>query len=219
VFPDDEAPPGDVGGRQPARILTDPRAMRALAHPLRMALMEELAVAGDLTATQAAALVGESPANCSFHLRQLAKYGFVEESGGGLGRNRPWRLINRSLDLRSEEVQDQPVAALAMTTLTAMFIERATERVRTWWSTQASFPLRWRRAAQARQTIWWVTPEELEAMGEELNALLHRYDGRADDPATRPAGAAPVEFLAFAYPLGMAAIPSTAAPTRPEAGS
>ena len=66
--------------------LTDPRAIRALAHPLRWALLEALGQAGTLTATQASEMLGESPANCAFHLRTLAKYGFVEEAGGGRGR-------------------------------------------------------------------------------------------------------------------------------------
>ena len=57
--------------------LTDPKAMRALAHPLRWALLEALGHAGTLTATQASEMLGESPANCAFHLRTLAKYGFV----------------------------------------------------------------------------------------------------------------------------------------------
>jgi DNA-binding IclR family transcriptional regulator len=45
------------------------------------------------TATQLAERVGESPANCSWHLRQLARYGFVEEAGGGTGREGPWRPV------------------------------------------------------------------------------------------------------------------------------
>ena len=56
--------------------------MRALAHPVRLALLEVLADAGQLTATEAGERIGESPANASFHLRQLAKYGFVEEAEG-----------------------------------------------------------------------------------------------------------------------------------------
>jgi predicted transcriptional regulator len=60
--------------------LTDPKAMRALAHPLRWALLEALTHAGTLTATQASEMLGESPTNCAFHLRTLAKYGFVEEA-------------------------------------------------------------------------------------------------------------------------------------------
>ncbi|RKE22812.1 helix-turn-helix domain-containing protein [Streptomyces sp. TLI_171] len=76
----------------PAIRLTDPRALRAYAHPTRMALVGLLRREGPLTATRAAELLGtESVASCSFHLRQLAKYGLVEEAGGGHGREKPWR--------------------------------------------------------------------------------------------------------------------------------
>src|SRR4051794_41945900 len=71
--------------------LTDPRAMRAYAHPVRLALIGLLRRHGPLTATQAAARLGESSGTTSFHLRQLAKYGFCEEAGGGKGREKPWR--------------------------------------------------------------------------------------------------------------------------------
>ena len=65
--------------------VTDPRALRALAHPIRLALLEALADAGTLTATQAGEAIGEIPASASFHLRQLEKYGHVEEAGAGTG--------------------------------------------------------------------------------------------------------------------------------------
>src|SRR5689334_21433995 len=70
---------------------TDAWAMRALAHPVRLALLEALVHAGTLTATQASELIGESPANCAFHLRTLAKYGYVVEAGGGRARRHPDR--------------------------------------------------------------------------------------------------------------------------------
>ena len=69
--------------------LTDPAVMRALAHPLRWAILEALMHAGTLTATQAGEMLGETPANCAFHLRTLARYGLVEEAGGGKGRSGP----------------------------------------------------------------------------------------------------------------------------------
>src|SRR5579863_6253057 len=71
--------------------LTDPRALRGYAHPVRMKLVGLLRTEGPLTATQAAELLGESSGTCSFHLRQLAKYGLVEEAAGGTGREKPWR--------------------------------------------------------------------------------------------------------------------------------
>src|ERR1700749_4766010 len=76
------------------QLVTDARAMRALAHPLRVALLELMRRDGEITATRAAELLGESPGNMSWHLQTLAKYGFVEETGEGRGRSRPWRLAS-----------------------------------------------------------------------------------------------------------------------------
>jgi DNA-binding transcriptional ArsR family regulator len=73
--------------------ITDPTAIRALAHPLRLDLMELLAAVGPATAAHCGRTLGTSQANCSFHLRQLAKYGFVEDAGPGPDRReRRWRI-------------------------------------------------------------------------------------------------------------------------------
>ena len=104
------------------REVTDPRAMRALAHPIRLALLEALADAGTLTATEAGERVGESPANASFHLRQLAKYGYVEEAEKGAGRRRPWKL--RQLGLRFTDVHDDPATAEAGRALSRVVHDR-----------------------------------------------------------------------------------------------
>ena len=118
--------------------LTDPRAIRALAHPLRWALLEALAEAGTLTATQASDMLGESPANCAFHLRTLAKYGFVEEAGGGRGRERPWR---RAYDTLSwGRVQDDPGATLAAEALDQVYMDRLLTRARRSLTSTASWP-------------------------------------------------------------------------------
>src|ERR687884_211327 len=93
------------------REIKDAKTMRALAHPVRLALLEALADAPSLTATEAGERVGESPANASFHLRQLAKYGFVEEAEGGTGRRRPWRI--KHLGMRFTDVHDDPETARA----------------------------------------------------------------------------------------------------------
>src|SRR3954465_3146433 len=110
------------------REVADPKAMRAMAHPVRLALMEALNDAGTLTATEAAERVGESPSNCSFHLRQLAKYGFVEEAPGGTGRQRPWRAVHTGM--RFTDVQEDAETALAATTLSTIVRERWFDRAR-----------------------------------------------------------------------------------------
>src|ERR1700744_1547874 len=88
---------GAARGRTVTR-LTEARALRAYAHPVRMKLVGLLRTEGPLTATRAGELLGESSGTCSFHLRQLAKYGLVEEAGGGTGREKPWRATATSTD-------------------------------------------------------------------------------------------------------------------------
>src|ERR1700761_5419520 len=89
---DDESP---VPGRSVTR-LDNATALRAYAHPVRMKLILALRTRGPLTATQAGRLLGESSGTCSFHLRQLAKYGLAEETGEGTGREKPWRATTTS---------------------------------------------------------------------------------------------------------------------------
>src|SRR6266704_2264045 len=118
--------------RQPRSVkrMTDPRALRALAHPLRLSLLGLLRSEGPLTATRAGELVGESSASCSFHLRQLAKYGLVEEAGGGRGRERPWRATAMVTDVPS--VTGRPELAAAAGLLSAVVAERYFDDVMRW---------------------------------------------------------------------------------------
>jgi DNA-binding transcriptional ArsR family regulator len=94
--------------------LTNPRALRALAHPIRLELISLLRRGGPLTATQAGERIDESPSSCSFHLRQLAKYGLVEEAGGGHGRERPWRATAISTEWAARGSDDEADAATAL---------------------------------------------------------------------------------------------------------
>jgi DNA-binding transcriptional ArsR family regulator len=184
--------------RERARRLTDPKAMRAMAHPVRMALLELLSAAGTLTATQASEVLGESPANCAFHLRTLAKYGFVEEAGGGRGRERPWRRVPMRLNVSSSS--GDPQAAAAAKVLGRAWTERWMDRARHALNRGRDWPEGWADAVQSTRTQLFLTPAELEQIGEELLALLDRYVGR-DDPAKRPDGALSAELLFFGYPL------------------
>ena len=184
----------------PLRELNDAKTLRALAHPVRLALLEALLLEGELTATDAAELVGESPANCSFHLRQLAKYGFVEESGTGKGRQRPWRLKSLGNTI-SADTLDAPETSLAARGLTRLFTERALGRWRAWWDTQHAYPAEWRAAADASEAVAWLTVDELRSLNERLLELLLSHRELLTDPSMRPPGAVPVEILAFTFPL------------------
>jgi DNA-binding transcriptional ArsR family regulator len=194
--------PAGAGSSPPPelRTISDARTLRALAHPVRVALLEALVLGGPMTATQVGEQIGESPTTCSFHLRQLAKYGFVEEAGGGKGRARPWRITTIGFGIAVPD--DQPEAELAGTVVARMFRERQFERYRTWLETKASFPARWRSAAFDSEYVLYLTVEELEQLNEELQAgLYQRMHERLADPSKRPPGSLPVEMLLFSYPM------------------
>ena len=112
------------------REITDARTLRALSHPVRLALIEELTIGGALTATELGERIGESPTTCSFHLRQLAKYGFVEEAGGGKGRARPWRMtsIGMSFGETRDNDPEYEIASRALAPMSASAASSATGR-------------------------------------------------------------------------------------------
>ena len=201
-----DAEPGRVTanpGATELRQVSDARTMRALAHPVRMALLEVLSLGDALTATEVGERIGESPTTCSFHLRQLAKYGFVEEAGGGKGRARPWRMS--TIGLRFSTAPDDPEAQLAVGALSQMFHERQQDRHRAWKASRASYPARWREAARDMEFVLYLTAEELEQFNDEVaGMLMSRYLDRSTDPSRRPAGALPVETIIMSYPISNA---------------
>lgn len=181
------------------RELTDPRAMRALTHPVRLALLEALLLEGPLTATRAGEIIGESPTTCSFHFRQLAKYGFVEEAGGGPGRLRPWRMSVRGM--RFTDLHEDPETAVAARALEKTLRTRFLEHLQAFYDNRSSYPREWQEVTGGSEFVVHVTPAELRALDEQITALLRSYSDRQDDPAKRPPGSLPVELLLFGYPL------------------
>jgi predicted ArsR family transcriptional regulator len=180
------------------RQVTDPRVMRALAHPIRLALLEVLSVHGALTATQAGELIGESASSCSFHLRSLARYGFVEETGEGRGRERPWRIV--TVGMRIPQLATDSESFVAAAALSQIVRERQLNRLREWWATRRTADQEWVDAAASDEFVTWLTSEELKEINEAVFAVLSRHHDRLTDPSLRPAGARVVELLYFAYP-------------------
>ncbi len=187
-----------VRDEQP-RQLTDPRVIRALAHPVRIALLEALVREGPLTATEAAELLADSPGNMSWHLQTLAKYGFVEEAEGGVGRRRPWRRV--AIGTEYEESGDDPELSLAATTLSEIGSERAFERLRHWHAVRGGYSQEWQHAWFMNHTLNYLLPDELEQLGRDIHALVAPYRDRVAHPDRRPPGSQPVNVVAFGHPL------------------
>ncbi|MFF7404576.1 helix-turn-helix transcriptional regulator [Streptomyces sp. TR1341] len=185
----------DAARRGP-RKLTDPKAMRAVAHPTRLALLEALNRREPLTATEAARMVGESPTNCAFHLRTLAKYGFVEEAAGGTGRSRPWRRVHIGFTVDGSD----PGNSVAEAALSTALWDSWLDRIRRVAAVRHAFPEHWDRITSASESVFYLTPAEAEAFQEELTAVFFRYRERLEDPSLRPEGAVPMELIQFTFP-------------------
>jgi DNA-binding transcriptional ArsR family regulator len=196
---EDDGTQDPVVANQADQKITDARTMRAIAHPVRVALLEMLILEGPLTASQAAELLDESPGNMSWHLQTLAKYGYVEEAGGGKGRSRPWRVV--SLTRSFETAMGDPEEAAAGEALETTFQERNYQRLREWWSRRRSYPVEWRRAAFSSDATTYLTAAELQGLSEDINKLLLQYKHRTRDKQARPEGAEPVHLVAFGHPL------------------
>jgi len=163
-----------------------------------MALVGLLRTEGPLTATRAAELLGESSGTCSFHLRQLAKYGLVEETGGGTGRNKPWQATATLTGW--DATPATPKAAAAAGLLNTIIAERYFEQLMRWLKASADQPAQWREAAWLGDRILWVNAEELDELGRKVLELVDTYFERQLKPELRPPDARPVSYLHLAYP-------------------
>lgn len=175
------------------RNLSDPRELRALAHPLRVRLMYLIGQEGSLTATQCAAAVGESVANCSYHLNQLAKYNYIRQAEGGQGREKPWEVVSEGHSWSS--VTDDPEVSLAADAATNAVLDFAIDTIRERYQMARLEPENWQEAIGFSDSSEYLTADELLAMRTEIAEIMRRYKERRNNPAARPEGARPVYFF------------------------
>ncbi|MBT1102672.1 helix-turn-helix domain-containing protein [Streptomyces anulatus] len=169
-------------------------------HPVRLALLDLLAETGTVTSTQAAARLGHSSGLCSFHLRQLAKHGLVEEAPHRGGRQRPWRLRWEA----SPESGQQPPAAFDEI---ARGLED--ESYRHWQEHRHLEPAEWRHE-ESFSAVVHLTPEETAEVAEAIRLLLAGYRERDEQPSARPAGTRAVAAVTRLFPLPAANTGDTA---------
>jgi DNA-binding transcriptional ArsR family regulator len=185
-------------GRPRSVELRDARALRALAHPTRLKLVGLLRLQGPMTATQAARELGETPQRCTFHLGQLAKYGLVEEAGGGRGRERPWRATASFTSWPN--VMSEQEAAAAGQLLEAVVAELHFEAVMGWIERKDEEPQEWQEAAQLNDVALYLTAGELAELGRDIWGLFEPYVARGQSAGLRPKEARPVTVLNLAFP-------------------
>ena len=180
------------------RRLSDPRELAALAHPVRIAIVEQLSLDGPMTATELAERLDETPANCSWHLRKLAEHGFVEEAETAGGRRRPWRMAQIGFSWKDgDETPEGCQAALA---LSEMVMNRSLARLRESDERAGQEPEEWRGAAGNIQSMVWVTAAELRELNDAVAEVVMRFHDRFEDPGARPSGARLCELVAWGVP-------------------
>ncbi|MDX2971333.1 helix-turn-helix domain-containing protein [Kribbella solani] len=186
---------------EPHRSLSDPRELNALAHPVRMAIVEILSIDGPLTASELAERLDETPANCSWHLRKLAQHGFVVEAEGGKGRQRPWQVPGLGFRWDEEHAAASLEERRAAQALSEVVMSRAIDRLRESQQRAPEESEQWRAARSNVEMVAWLTPDELKEMNDAINTVLDRHVQRLTDPAQRPAGARLCEFVSWGVPV------------------
>lgn len=198
---DPDAPPVAVPPARPAGRAVDLRVLKALSHPVRLAVFDRLSVTGCETASSLADFLGESSGVTSYHLRQLARHGLVREvEDRGTARERWWERVPGAITLDVTELKDDPAAYLAATALVdhweaerehefGEFLRRGSAELGDDWFVAAMMQtanLRLDRTQLAEFTT---------ALGGLVNDLLDRYRGEAAP------GARPVQLQINAFPL------------------
>lgn len=171
--------------------ITDAKAMRALAHPLRIQLLGVVGVHGPITAARASEYVDESPSNCSFHLRTLVEHGYIERAPGATGRNKPWQITGITQNFNRD--QADPDAELAAVALGDVFQNWEFERMRA--GRHLPVPEAWKGHLYDSGSTLFLTPEEVDGFAANFQQLIAPYIGRITDPAQRPEASAPVRVF------------------------
>ena len=180
------------GQAKKAGTISDPVRIRAVAHPLRLALLDFLDRVPEGTATECAAATGASVASCSYHLRILAKNGFIEQVPRP-GREKPWRTLYAS---RNHSIDPAlPGSQHALAALSGVLVEQQFARIMDWVQSSPALPASDLEPASIVSSTFYATPEEVIELRQAVAGLLDQYLPRRTDPSLRPEGAREVHYF------------------------
>lgn len=167
---------------EPEIALADPKAMRALAHPVRLRLLGELRQRGPQNVRSLSELVDEPSNAVSYHLRSLAKYGFVAEAPDRAvdGRESWWRALHRRTSWDPAAVAEEPELRTAGAELERQVLRRWYEKLAGYLDREASLDPAWVRAALRTDASLTLTADQLAEMRDELRAFVARWEERGD---------------------------------------
>jgi DNA-binding transcriptional ArsR family regulator len=153
--------------------LRDPGALRALAHPARLMVVDELYQGPERTASELARITDLTPSAMSYHLHALEKWGIIERAEArDDGRERPWRAAGRSLMWASDM---SVAAAAAQDVIAAGYFEQLREAFRRWSLVEPTESDAWREVAGLGRSFLWLTEEEAKTLSEELSKTIRKH--------------------------------------------
>ncbi|MEV6969310.1 helix-turn-helix domain-containing protein [Hamadaea sp. NPDC051192] len=180
-----------------SRIHLSAHTLKGIAHPIRVRLLGLLRSEGPSTATKLAERIGQSSGVTSYHLRQLAQYGFVEEDASlGTGRERWWRSSHRSTTLETPAAREAPLETeIYMRAIAAA----SAERVDRWLGESVALPPEWDDAMGLNDYALLLTSDEATELTKRLLDILKDYRPYYEQPV--PEGAERVEVQLNIMPL------------------
>ncbi|EJT04809.1 helix-turn-helix domain-containing protein [Rhizobium sp. CCGE 510] len=187
--------------RTVSRVVPDPVALKALAHPVRLRMLGMLRIDGPATATQLAARLGLNSGATSYHLRQLAQYGFIEAAPHVSRRDRWWRASHELTSVppsesAGEELDLDLAFNQAALSLQVGQMQQALEEY-------AELPAEWRKATAADDIIIPMTADQAEALTKQLTDVIleaMRAAPPLGEAASRDPGMVPFYVMLHAFP-------------------
>jgi DNA-binding transcriptional ArsR family regulator len=151
-------------------VLRDPRAIKALAHPARLAVIDELFAGRRLTATECGEIAGLSASAMSYHLRALEKWGIVRRSEAtDDGRERPWEAAGNRLMVDSAEPR---ASAAGEAILVARLFDRQRADALAWISSQDEAGAEWYDSVTFSSGLLWLSHEEAKQLSDGISAVV-----------------------------------------------
>jgi DNA-binding transcriptional ArsR family regulator len=181
-------------------VLRDPRAIKALAHPARLAVIDELFAGRKLTATECGEIAGLSASAMSYHLRALEKWGIVRRSESTTdGRERPWEAAGEGLMVDSAEPR---ASAAGEAILVARQLDRQRADILGWISSQDEAAASWYDSSVISSEVFWLSHDEVAQLSKDLAAVVARMPRRSADQAPPGTRRVRVSFSAVPIPTG-----------------
>jgi DNA-binding transcriptional ArsR family regulator len=165
-----------------AATVDDPIRLRALAHPLRMRLLGLLRLDGPSTASGLAARLGESSGSTSYHLRQLARHGFIERAEElDRGRERWWRASDEATIFRAGDIADSPEGAVLSAAYQRQVLQTHTAVAAQYLDELETWESEWTNTAGLSDSWVRLTPDRLAALTKEIMRLIAAAEVADDD--------------------------------------